>query len=348
MNGIKIIGVGKFLPGMPITNLDMEKIFGIREDWIEEVIGTKTRYFATDLYQKKIEYHLADISVKAATEAIENARVQLKDIDLIVLSTATPDHLMPATVNTVASKLGLNNIATYQVQSGCSGALQGIEVACQFLKEGTYRTALVIGADVCNKFLDLDRDFSKLRAHELINYALFGDGAGAAILSTDMEKEGLKIKKLINRFEGLDRDPGQVMNWFGVIPENIHEMSVRDRRKIYQSAKEDYKAIEQNVPKMAEEMINELQEKCEWTFDEVDFFLAPQLGGNMTNKINEYLNIPNEKAINCVEYTGNNGNALPYIQLSVLQEKIKVGEKAVVVAIESSMWIKTGMSLVKV
>ena len=75
MNGIKIIGVGKFLPGKPITNLDMEKIFGIREDWIEEVIGTKTRYFATDLYQKKIQYQLADISVKAATEAVGNARV---------------------------------------------------------------------------------------------------------------------------------------------------------------------------------------------------------------------------------------------------------------------------------
>ncbi|MFA9557771.1 ketoacyl-ACP synthase III [Evansella sp. AB-rgal1] len=347
MNNSKFIGFGTFLPGEPITNSVMEEIFRIRKDWIEEMIGTKTRYFATDFYEKEIRYSLTDICKNAAQIAIEDAGIQAEEIDLIVMSTATPDHIMPATVNLVANELGLNNIPTYQVQSGCSGALQGLEVAYQFLASGKYHNALVIGGDVCNKYLDLDRDFTKLRAHELINYALFGDGAGAAVLSTSTEKEGIKIENIINRFEGLDRIPGQIMNWFGVIPEKSHDMNPRERRKNFQSAKEDYKAIEQNVPVMAEQVLNELLEKGERYREDIDFYLPPQLGGNMTNKINEYLNIPQEKGVNCVENTGNNGNALPYIQLNLLKERMSKGDTAVVIAIESSKWIKTGMTLVK-
>ena len=263
------------------------------------------------------------------------------------MSTATPDHLMPATVNFVADQLGITHIPTYQIQAGCSGALQGLDVASQFLKSGSYRTALVIGGDVCNKYIDLDRDFTKLKGHELINYALFGDGAGAVVLTAKDEKLGINIHSIKNRFEGLGREPGQVMNWFGMVPEKIDEMSMRDRRKIFQSAKEDYKAIEQHVPKMAKAMINELLIDNNWNEDEVNFYLPPQLGGHMTDKIVEYLELPTGKVINCVRNTGNNGNALPYIQLNHLAEKMNSGDKAVGVAIESSKWIKTGISLVK-
>ena len=284
---------------------------------------------------------------KAASQAIERAGIHIEDIELIVMSTATPDHLMPATVNFVADQLGITHIPTYQIQAGCSGALQGLDVASQFLKSGAYRTALVIGGDVCNKYIDLDRDFTKLKGHELINYALFGDGAGAVVLTTKEEKLGINIHSIKNRFEGLGREPGQVMNWFGMVPEKIDEMSMRDRRKVFQSAKEDYKAIEQHVPMMAKDMINELLIDNNWNKDEVNFYLPPQLGGHMTDKIVEYLELPTEKVINCVRYTGNNGNALPYIQLSHLAEKMNSGDKAVGVAIESSKWIKTGISLVK-
>ncbi len=347
MDRVKIIGIGNFAPGRPITNNDMEQIFKIREDWIEDTIGTKTRYFATDFEAKTIQYTLTDICEKAASQAIEKAGISIDDVELIVMSTATPDHLMPATVNLVADQLGITHIPTYQIQSGCSGALQGLDVASQFLQTGAYRTALVIGGDVCNKYIDLERDFTKLKGHELINYALFGDGAGAVVLTTKDEKPGIKIHSIKNRFEGLGRAPGQVMNWYGMVPEKIDQMSMRDRRKVFQSAKEDYKAIEQNVPLMAKEMIHELLNDNNWNTDEVDFYLPPQLGGHMTDRIVEYLEIPTEKVINCVRYTGNNGNALPYIQLDLLSEKMNSGDKAVGVAIESSKWIKTGISLIK-
>ena len=344
---VTILGVGICLPGEPITNQKMEELFSIREDWINQLIGTETRYFAIDFSEWEARYRLEDICKEAALKAVEQSNVRVEDIDLLVMSTATPDHLMPATVNLVADQLGLMNVPTYEIQAGCSGALQGIDVACRFLQSGDFSTALVIGGDVCNKYMDLSRDFQNLRSSELINYALFGDGAGAVVLSTHDQGGGVKIKNIHNKFVGLNREPGQIMNWFGFIPENISDMDKRERRKNFVSAKEDYKAIEQHVPVMSKEVIEELLLSENWGKNEVEHYLPPQLSGNMTDKIVDFIDIAPSKAINCVRYTGNNGNALPYIQLQELVKRMKVGERAIGVAIESSKWIKTGISLIK-
>lgn len=340
MRSVSIVGVGISLPGEPVPNAKMEQVFGLREDWIDLMIGTKTRYFAVDLDERRVRYSLADISCEAALRAIENAGITPSEIDLVVMSTATPDHLMPATVNLVADRLGLNGIPTYEIQAGCSGAIQGLEVAYRFLSTGAFSNALVIGGDVCNKYMNLNRDFKKMRSSELINHALFGDGAGAAVLSTNPQSSGIDIRYVANRFEGSGREPGQMMNWFGT------QEPLEPGQKV-QSAKEDYKAIEREVPIMAREMLEELLEQLACSAEEVGHYLPPQLGGHMTDKIVKMLEIDPAKAINCVAHTGNNGNALPYLQLEKLIGKMKAGEKAVCVAIESSKWIKTGLALAK-
>lgn len=345
VQAIRMIGFGEYLPGEPVTNEQMEEVFSIRKEWIDLMIGNTSRYFAVDFKRGTVNFNLTDICTEAAVRAIEDAGIEKTDIDLIVLSTATPDHLMPATVNLVADRLGLSHVRTYQIQAGCSGALQGVDVATQFLALGTYRHALVIGGDVCNKYMDLNRDFKKLRSSEIINYALFGDGAGAVVLTND-DRDGLEIVHIQNRFEGLGKKPGQIMNWFGAIPENIQELSKRDIRKQFQSANEDYKAIESSVPIMTKEVLDELLAIMNWTREDVTYYLLPQLGWNMTKKIIESLGLDLDSTINCVQYTGNNGNALPYLQMKKLQNKLSHGDKVVCVAIESSKWIKTGITLI--
>lgn len=340
MQSVKLIGIGTSLPGNPVTNAKMEEVFGLREDWIDLMIGTKTRHFAVDIDEKVVKYDLSDLAYEAAHKAVLSAGISVENIDLVVMSTATPDHLMPATVNLVADRLGMNGVATYEVQAGCSGAIQGLDIAYRFLTTGMFTNALVIGGDVCNKYMSFHRDFKKMRSSELINLALFGDGAGAAILSTNDNCEGITIHHVVNRFEGLNRKPGQIMNWFGTQerPENAKKL---------QSAKEDYKAIERDVPVMAKEMLDELLEQLECSVEQVEHYLPPQLGGHMTDKIVQSLGLDSDKSINCVANTGNNGNALPYLQLERLFAQMQPGEKAVCVAIESSKWIKTGLALVK-
>ncbi|MFC0562525.1 ketoacyl-ACP synthase III [Halalkalibacter alkalisediminis] len=339
----RIIGFGECLPGKPVTNEQMEDVLSIRKEWIDTMIGNHSRHFAVDFSKRTVEYSLTDLCTVAAEEAIEQAGIQRKEIDVIVLSTATPDHLMPATVNLVADRLGLQNIQTYQIQAGCSGALQALDVA-RHLLVGERRYALVIGGDVCNKYMDLTRDFTKLRSSELINYALFGDGAGA-ILLTNENCDGLEITSIENRFVGVGEEPGQVMNWFGTVPENVQELSKRELRKQFQSAKEDYKAIEKQVPLMTAQVLKTLLEDRNWKKEDVTYFLPPQLGWNMTKKIIESLDLSLDVTINCVQETGNNGNALPFLQLKKLHGRLKPSNKVVGVAIESSKWIKTGIIL---
>ncbi|MGR9051689.1 MAG: 3-oxoacyl-ACP synthase III family protein [Gammaproteobacteria bacterium] len=336
MKKVKIISVSTFLPGEPIGNDKIHEKFAVNADWIDFTIGNRSRYLAMDLDTGEMRYNLADMCTIAAFNAINKAGLCEDDIDFIVMGTATPDYLMPATVNQVAEKLGIDGVSTYQVQSGCAGAMQAIDLATQFLRVGQHKTGLVIGGDICAKYIDLARDFSRLASSELVNYALFGDGAGAAVLTNDERLGGMEILRTLNRCEGLNRQPGQELNWLG--------SRLTDADKI-QPLKEDYKAIESNVPVMADEVKREILDSMGWLMQDVDWFMTPQLAGHMTDKIIDFMGVDRNKALNCVADTGNNGNALPFLQLEILIDRIAEGQKALGVAIESSKWIKGGIAL---
>lgn len=335
---ITIAGLGTFLPGSPVENQHLAQVFNVNEEWVEYFIGNKTRHFALDLKSGKVMYTLAEICANAAQKAIQNSGYSVEDIEFIVMATATPDNLMPATVNLVAQKLGINFVPTYQLQSGCAGAIQALDVARQFLLSGSYKIGLVIGGDVCNKYLDMNRDFSSMSSSELVNYVLFGDGAGAAVLTSEVHATGLVIEHVFNQLTGLNKEPGQVINWFGTATTNT---------ELPQALKEDYKAIEKMVPVLAKEILHHLMDEMQWDLNSVDFVLPPQLSGNMTQRIIGFMEFPEEKAVNCVAETGNNGNALPFLQLQRLEPLMQHGQRALGVAVESSKWIKSGLALSK-
>jgi len=342
MNEVKervtIAGIGTFLPGEPIDNQQIAEVFHVNEEWIEIFIGNKTRYFALDLNNRKVMYSLAEICTNAAKDAIENSGYSIEDIEFVVMATATPDNLMPATVNLVADRIGINYVPTYQLQSGCAGAIQAIDVARQFLLSGSYKTGLVIGGDICNKYIDMNRDFSKMSSSELVNYVLFGDGAGAVVMTSEPHASGLVIEHVLNQLTGLNREPGQIINWFGIAASSDEQA---------QAVKEDYKAIEKMVPVMAKEILHHLMEEMQWNLNSVDFFMPPQLSGNMTQRIINFMEFPQDKAVNCVAETGNNGNALPFLQLQRLKPLMQHGQRALGIAVESSKWIKSGLALSK-
>jgi 3-oxoacyl-[acyl-carrier-protein] synthase III len=246
--------------------------------------------------------------------------------------------LMPATVNQIADALGLNGIATFQIQCGCVGALQAVHLGTLLVRSGAYRRGLIIGADICAKFIRSREACLSLPASELINYALFGDGAGAVIVSDTPLANACQVLDSRVRFEGLGRAPAQEVNWVGVPESGPPDATAFVLR-------EDYKAIQQHVPVMAGEMLDELLSALDWTVQEVDFFLLPQLSKNMSHHIREHLRLPEQKAIQCVDTTGNNGNALPFIQMERLARMIEPGNRALVIAVESSKWLMGGLAL---
>jgi len=337
-NDVHIRAVGTALPGPAIDNATLGRRLQLAnqwEDWVEMFIGTRTRHLAIDLESGQPRYSLADLCESAGQQALSAASLAPEQVDLLVLGTASPDALMPATVNVVADRLKINGVPSYQLQSGCTGAFQALHVAQQLLSTGGYRTALVLGGDVTARFYDFDVDFAALRPDELIHYVLFGDGAGAVVLDTEATPGSLLIRQVLTRLTGLGREAGQTVNWFGPA----------DLGKGRTPASEDYKAIEQLVPMMSVEILDELLDDTGWMRPEVDYLLPPQLSGRMTERIVSLLALPDSQEISCVRDTGNNGNATPFFQLQRMLEQASPGERALGISVESSKWIKGGFAV---
>lgn len=327
--------VGTALPGPPIDNAALAARFGfdaLWEQWIDAFIGTRSRHLATDLETGEQYATLAELAATAADRALAAADLAAADVDAIVLGTATPDQLMPATVNLVADRIGANGLPAFQLQSGCCGAVQALDVARLLLLTGTHRTVLVLGGDVCAKYFDVTADLSKVPPAELVNVVLFGDAAGAAVLSTEPAPGALELRRVVNRLTGLGQAPGQVLEWFGPAQPRPDRIGVS----------EDYKAIEQRVPDMAADVLAELLADLAWKPDDVDFLLPPQLSGRMTARIVAHLGLPAAHEVSCVDDTGNTGNALPFHQLARILGQVEGGQRVLGIAVESSKWITSG------
>jgi 3-oxoacyl-[acyl-carrier-protein] synthase-3 len=164
------------VPEKVLTNDDLSKIVDTNDEWITTRTGIKERRIAAD------DEYTSDMGAKAARAAIEQAGISAEEIDLILLATASPDMVFPATACFVQTKIGAKNAACLDISAACAGFLFAIEIAQQFITSHTYDTVLVIGAEKLTTITDwTDRN----------TCVLFGDGAGAAILRSRGDSHGL-------------------------------------------------------------------------------------------------------------------------------------------------------------
>lgn len=176
--------MGTALPGEPVDNEALSSRLGIASEWVETFIGTRTRHFAVDLEGGHVRWTLEDLCTDAADRALADAGVEPDDIGFLVLATATPDALMPTTAALLADRLGIGGTPAYQLQSGCSGAVQALALARALLAEGTGGggPGLVVGGTCAPNTSTCGRTSMRLPPGALVNYVLFGDGAGAALV----------------------------------------------------------------------------------------------------------------------------------------------------------------------
>src|SRR3954451_23315704 len=164
---VSIVGTGSYVPDRRLTNADLEAMVDTNDEWITTRTGIKERRVAA-----KDEY-TSDMGARAAIAALEQAKIKASDVDLILLATASPDMVFPATACFVQTKIGATHAACLDVSAACAGFLFAVEIAQQFITSHTYDTALVIGAEKLSSITNwTDRN----------TCVLFGDGAGAAIL----------------------------------------------------------------------------------------------------------------------------------------------------------------------
>ncbi|MGY1425309.1 beta-ketoacyl-ACP synthase III [Lysobacter sp. A289] len=168
----RIAGTGSYLPEKVLTNADLSKIVETSDEWITSRTGIRQRHVAAE------GETTSDLAYHAAVRAMEAAGVEASELDLIVLGTTTPDIIFPSTACLVQHRLGANGCPAFDVNAACSGFIYGLAVADQFIRSGSVKTALVIGAETLTRMLDwTDR----------ATCVLFGDGAGAVVLKADSE-----------------------------------------------------------------------------------------------------------------------------------------------------------------
>ncbi|MCF8000707.1 MAG: ketoacyl-ACP synthase III [Halanaerobiales bacterium] len=167
MRRATITGWGKYLPSNVMTNKDLEKIVDTTDEWIQKRTGIKKRRIADE------DTATSDLAIEASKNALEKANLDPEELDLIIVSTVTPDMAFPATACIVQDKIGASNAAAFDLEAGCSGFVYGLSVGSQFIESGLYDNVLIIGAETLSKITDWeDRN----------TCVLFGDGAGAAVL----------------------------------------------------------------------------------------------------------------------------------------------------------------------
>jgi 3-oxoacyl-[acyl-carrier-protein] synthase III len=165
-----VLGCGSYLPSRVLTNADLAKKVATSDEWIAQRTGIRERRIAAD------GELTSDLAIHAARAALANAKIDAQSIDLVVLATSTPDNTFPASAVTVQAGLGINHGAAFDLQAVCSGFVYALATTDALLRTGTFKRALVIGAETFSRLLDwTDRT----------TCVLFGDGAGALIMELD-------------------------------------------------------------------------------------------------------------------------------------------------------------------
>ncbi len=285
----KISGVGSFLPEKVLTNFDLEKMVETSHDWIVQRTGIERRHVIAD------GEGTSDMIVRAAQKALEDAKMSVDQIDLIIVATLSGDFKMPATACVVQAKLGAKNVMAFDLNAACSGFLYSLIVADQFIKTGFYKNILVVGAENLTRILDYkDRD----------TCILFGDGAGAFIVSRAEPNETNVILTGHAHAEGAHAEllwapAGGTKVPFSqkVLDEGQHFMKMNG------------KEIFKNATRTMATCCKEALEATNMSADQIDWLVPHQANLRITEAVANQFKFPMDKVISTVHETGNTSAA---------------------------------------
>lgn len=196
-----IAGTGSYLPAQRVTNDDIAEKVETSDEWIASRTGIRARHFAAENEMS------SDLALKAVEAAIESAGIAKEEIDLLIVATTTPDHTFPSTATIVQNKLGVHGFPAFDIQAVCAGFIYALTIADQFIRSGTAKCVVVVGAETISHLLNWQ---------DRTTCVLFGDGAGAVVLKAS-EQPGILASKLHadGRFKDILNVPGKLKN--GVI-----------------------------------------------------------------------------------------------------------------------------------
>jgi 3-oxoacyl-[acyl-carrier-protein] synthase-3 len=303
----KIIGTGSYLPKQRVTNADLTAQLAAKgietsDEWIVSRSGISARHYAA------VDEHSSDLAAAAARNALEMAGLSAEQIDLVIVASSTPDFhgSFPSTACIVQRKLGMhNNSAAFDVQAVCSGFVYAVSVADAFIKAGAHKNVLVIGAEVFSRILNFE---------DRTTCVLFGDGAGAIVLSAS-DEPGILATKL--HADGRHAD---ILS----IPGNLAGGAIAGSGFLYM----DGPAVFKLAVSVLEQVANEALEHAGMTAAEIDWLIPHQANIRIMKSTAKKLDLPMEKMVVTVDQHGNTSAAsIPLaLDLAVRDGRVKKGD----------------------
>lgn len=305
----EIKGLGKCFPENVMTNKDFETFLQTSDEWIRTRTGISTRHIADP---KKGE-STASLSTEAARQALEMAKIKPEDVGLIIVGTVTPDTVMPCTANTLQEKLGTKNAFTFDIQAACSGFLYAMSIADKFIRCGEVKNAIVVGAETLSTLVDW-RDRGTC--------ILFGDGAGAAVLSRTESEQNRIIDTLLYS-DGTKHEMLNIRHGYSKIPTYSPEYR-ENNHKIRMLGSDVFKLAVRSMIEASEQVLA----KNKMTSKDVDYFIFHQANIRIIDMCLETLQIPREKTwLNVDKYGNTSAATLPVCLLEAWQAgKVKKGD----------------------
>jgi len=323
-----IVGTGSFVPPKIVTNKDLEKIVDTSDEWIVTRTGIRERRIAEP------SMATSDMATEAALRALKSAEMKAEELDLIIVATVTPDMNFPATSCIVQNNIGAFNAAAFDLEAACSGFLYGLVVANQFILSGIYKNILIIGAECLSKFTNW-KDRSTC--------VLFGDGAGAVIMSR--VKEGYGI---ISQHLGADGSGGKFLTveaGGSRKPASIETVE-KELHYIQMDGSEVFKFAVRTMANAAEEAVK----LAGLTKGEVDFLIPHQANIRIIEAARKRLNLPESKVfVNLDKYGNMSAASIPVaLDEAYSQGCIKKGDNIVLVAFGAGLtWASVLMKWAK-
>jgi 3-oxoacyl-[acyl-carrier-protein] synthase-3 len=299
-----VAGVGSALPKKRVTNEELAAKVDTSDEWIVERTGIRNRYIASD------DETTGSLAAEAARRALDSAGLDAREIDLIVLATATPDQTFPSTATKVQAALGINDCIAFDVHAVCTGFLYALSVADSMLRSGNANKALVIGAETFSRILDWE---------DRTTCVLFGDGAGALVLSAEETDSGILSTKLHadgrhNDLLFVDGGPSTTGT--------VGKLRMKGR-EVFRHAVVNLAAV-----------LNEVLSDAGLTADDVDWVVPHQANARILDATAKKLGLPPEKVVVTVDQHANTSAASVPLALdtAVKDGRIKRGDLVVLEA----------------
>lgn len=318
-----IIGTGSYVPDNIVTNDDLAKIVDTSDEWIRTRSGIRQRHFAAK------DEATSDMACVAAQRAIDAAGIDRSVIDLIIVATMTPDMPFPSTACLIQSKLGLPNVTTFDMQAACSGFVYALSVANSMLASGNFNNALVIGAEKMSGILDFE---------DRTTCVLFGDGAGAAVL-TRAPADKIGILGAIGGADGSCPSLLQQPGGGSAMPAS--ETSIATRQHFL---KMNGKEIFKSAVRVMGQASTDILEQVGYTPEDLDLVIPHQANMRIIESLAKRLEIPMEKFHNNLDRFGNTSAASVPIALDEAYRagRIKSGDLILLVAFGAGLtWAST-------